>query len=139
MENTFDSASIEKEFKNIRQISGGDFDSSIFKRNMESSKLVLFKHPDAAKNLDLEVKFDKFAKSQENIISHSMSGLNEPEEFKPPSKLPSIVLFKSEGPEIVSKDIDRMQLLQSFDSSNNKIDQETFDKIMKEFIKKSLA
>jgi len=67
-----------------------------------------------------------------------MSGLNEPEEYKCPSKLPSIILFKSEGQEVVQKDIDRMQLLQSFDTYNKKIDQETFDKVMKEFIKKSL-
>lgn len=108
LDNYFDSAPIDKEFKNLKQVSGADFDSSIFKRNMDTSKLVLIKHPVASKNLDIEKSFNKFAKSQQDIISHSMSGLNEPEEFKPPSKLPSIILFKSEGQEIVQKDIDRM-------------------------------
>ena len=95
--NFFESAPIDESLKNVRQVTGADFDSSIFKRNMEANKLVLIKHPVDAKNLDIEKSFDKFAKSQENIISHSMSGLNEPEEFKCPSKLPAVVLFKTDG------------------------------------------
>lgn len=55
LNNHFDSASIEKEFKHIKQVTAGDFDSSIFKRNMSSNKLVLIKHPCASKNLDIEV------------------------------------------------------------------------------------
>jgi len=47
----------------VKQVTGADFDSSIFKRNMEVNKLVLIKHPESAKNLDIEKSFDKFAKS----------------------------------------------------------------------------
>jgi hypothetical protein len=63
LKNYFESAPIDEELRNLKQVSGADFDSSMFKRNMDVNKLVLIKHPEAAKNLDIEKTFNKFAKS----------------------------------------------------------------------------
>ena len=96
MKNYFDSAPIDKEFKNVKRIVGTDFDYQIFKRNTDMNKLLLIKHPVESKNYNIEKTFDKFVKN-ENVMASCISGLNEPEEFKLPSKLPTIILFNSSG------------------------------------------
>ena len=63
-----------------------------------------------------------------------MNGINEPEVFKAPLKLPAIVMFK-EGCTVDDDPIimDRFKLLSTFGQS--KVDSKAFDQLVKEFVK----
>ena len=77
----------------------------------------MFTHSEAAKNYDLEAQFDRFARTKD-FMAMTMRGVNEPEEYKIPEKLPSIILYKSTGEEV---DLDRLKLMGSVDSHHKKI------------------
>lgn len=67
-----------------------------------------------------------------------MSGINESESYLNPEKLPSIIYFQKDGNEGVRKvQLRRNELLKTFDLNRQNVNQEEFEKVLKEFIKKS--
>ena len=70
-----------------------------------------------------------------------MSGHNESETFLNPKKLPSIVFYKSQdnqnNQDKSLQYLKRNELLKSFDLNGKTINQENFDKVLNEFIKKT--
>ena len=91
----FESTPLPKEYPNIKQIVGSDFDKMMFTSNQEKANLILILHPNQEKNLDLLDVYNKFAAKNDlkkKIIPSYLEGVvNEPEGFKCPQKLPAIV------------------------------------------------
>ena len=90
----FESCPIPKDYANIKQIVGEDFDKMMFMSNQEKANLVLILHPNKDKNLDLLEVYNKFAAKnnlKKKIIPSYLEGVNEAKGFKCPQKLPAIV------------------------------------------------
>ena len=116
-----------------------DFETVIFNPSNDAQNLVLITNPNPVKNMGIEKEFDRFSKrltlKNHKLIASHYAGLNESERFKPPRKLPSILLFKRDEANVVQAiELERSKLLRSFTSSDAEIDKDRFDSILNEFI-----
>lgn len=82
--------------RNSIKVCGEDFEKRI--TNSYEDTLLLVYHPDKAKNRGLKQKFDQFAETpRAGVQLCRMNGVNESSFFKPPQKLPALVLMKKDG------------------------------------------
>lgn len=86
--------------------------------------MLLITHPENHKNLNIETKFQDFAKDQKMNKAFLYNGLNEAPTFKTPGKLPTVVYFK-EGKQ---HQVDRFKLMGSLiDKDPSKLDKLLLD------------
>ena len=90
----------DKKEKHSVKLVGTDFENRVF--NSSKDAMVLFYHPLTQKNRGLKeryehfVKFSKSGDTESNLVFCRFNGVNESEVYRPPSKLPALVYFKSQ-------------------------------------------